>query len=137
MEKSPQISPLAYIDDDEDDRLFFVEAMNQIFPGADLRLFENGANFIEQMLNDVSEDIFPKLIFLDLNMPVMNGYECLSEIRKHTILSKVPVVVYSTSMSENDRDRVNRLGASQFLIKEVSFRKMVVQLSITLNEFVI
>ncbi|WP_339714612.1 response regulator [uncultured Kriegella sp.] len=137
MEKSIAISPLAYIDDDEDDRLFFVEAINQIFPGADLRLFENGANFMEQMLNDVSEDIIPKLIFLDLNMPVMNGYECLSEIRKHSSLSKIPVIVYSTSRSGNDRDRVNRLGASQFLTKELSFRKMVVQLRTTLNEFVV
>ncbi|CAG2533949.1 Response regulator receiver domain-containing protein [Maribacter dokdonensis] len=136
MENSLPIGPLVYVDDDEDDRLFFLEAINEIFPDIKLSLFENGENFMAQMLNEISNDIIPKLIFLDLNMPVMDGYECLSEIKKHSILSKVPVIIYSIASSENDKNRVRNLGASKFLTKELSFKKMIVQLRSTLNEFV-
>tara|TARA_R110000737_G_scaffold17590_2_gene35376 strand:+ start:634 stop:1056 length:423 start_codon:yes stop_codon:yes gene_type:complete len=135
MENSLLISPIAYIDDDEDDRLFFFEAMNEIFPDVELNLFENGENFMAQMLHEISGNIIPKLIFIDLNMPVMDGYECLAEIKRHSILSEIPVIVYSTSASENDKNRVKNLGASQFLTKEISFKKMVLQLRGTLNDF--
>ena len=137
MEYSLAIGPLVYIDDDEDDRLFFHEAINEIFPNMELRFFENGENFMAQMLDSISNAIIPKLIFLDLNMPVMDGYECLAEIKKHSILTKVPVIIYSTSASETIKSRVKNLGASKFMTKGLSFRKMVDQLRDTLNEFVV
>lgn len=127
-------SPLAYADDDEDDRMFFAEAMHEIFPDINMKLFHNGEVLITYILSTITAGIVPKLIFLDLNMPIMNGFECLSVLKNNTLLSKIPVVIYSTSSSETDRKKILEMGAVRFITKEISFKKMLVQLKTTMDD---
>jgi len=127
-------SPLAYADDDEDDRMFFAEAMQEIFPDINMKLFHNGEVLITYILSTITAGIVPKLIFLDLNMPIMNGFECLSVLKNNTLLSKIPVVIYSTSSSETDRKKILEMGAVRFITKEISFKKMLVQLKTTMDD---
>ena len=110
-------SPLAYADDDEDDRMFFAEAMQEIFPDINMKLFHNGEVLITYILSTITAGIVPKLIFLDLNMPIMNGFECLSILKNNTFLSKIPVVIYSTSSSETDRKKNTGNGCGSFYNK--------------------
>lgn len=122
------ISPLAYADDDEDDRMFFEEAIQEIFPELKMKLFSNGKLLLNYIVSNFSADMLPKLIFLDLNMPVMNGIECLSELKKNIISKKIPVVIYSTSSSNRDRLKLMEMGAICFLTKETSLGAMKSQL---------
>ncbi|WP_276166473.1 response regulator [Zobellia alginiliquefaciens] len=122
------ISPLAYADDDEDDRMFFEEAMQEIFPNIKMNLFPNGKSLLTFIVSNLSAGILPRLIFLDLNMPVMNGIECLSELKKNKILTEIPVIIYSTSSSEGDKRKLMEMGAICFLTKETSLSRMQSQL---------
>lgn len=135
MENLKYLGRIAYIDDDEDDRQFFLEALNEIQSNVDLTLYENGKTFIDDIKGSLGTTNIPELIFLDINMPIMNGYECLFALKHNTYLSRIPVIIYSTSASAIDRKRLKELGAYQFLTKQPSHSKMVNQLRFALANF--
>lgn len=75
----------------------------------------------------------PDYIFLDLNMPRMNGIECLREIRTMAHLQKTAVIMYSTSDENYVRELTMGLGADDFIVKPSSITKLVELLSEMLN----
>jgi CheY-like chemotaxis protein len=108
------------IDDDEDDREVFEIALNEITPELSLCTAKNG---YEALLKLKTEQNFaPDFIFLDLNMPQMNGWECLTEIRKISRFDSVPVIIYSTSFTEYDEAVLLRSGASGFVTKPTDIK---------------
>jgi CheY-like chemotaxis protein len=102
------------VDDDEDDKEIFCLALQNIDPSIDCRTASDGLEALS-ILKDGS--FVPDFIFLDLNMPVMNGKECLKEIRKQNHLHDTPVIIFSTSSAERDREETKALGASAFITK--------------------
>ncbi len=102
------------VDDDNDDRGFFCSAVKKIDPSCVCLLTENGKDALEKLRNAPQ---LPDLIFLDLNMPVMNGVECLKELKKDALLKNIPVIIYSTSVNQEDMNRTKQLGASHYLVK--------------------
>jgi len=109
-------------DDDDDDRQFFQEAMEDICVHTKLSLFENG----EELMNYLSHPkiILPDLIFLDLNMPIKNGMQCLKEIRSNTTMDHVYIAIFSTSCSKKDIEDSFVNGSNIFLNKPNSFGKL-------------
>ncbi|MES2486809.1 MAG: response regulator [Bacteroidota bacterium] len=109
-------------DDDEDDCTFFAEALNEIHAEAAFTICRNG----EELMNllDKQQQPQPDIIFLDLNMPLKNGYECLKEIRNNTAFKNAPVVIFTTSGLEEDINIVYGLGATHFATKPTSFDKL-------------
>ena len=105
---------LLLVDDDEDDRAFFLEVMETI-AGTVECTSENNGLAAWQLLNE--KGYTPSLIFLDLNMPIMNGQQFLSEIKKHEALKDIPVIILSTSSDENIIEQTKKLGASDFITK--------------------
>lgn len=103
------------IDDDEDDQEIFALALRE----ADASIRCVTANDGVEALHKLEQDktFVPDYIFLDLNMPLMNGKECLREIRKHTHLRDVPVIIFSTSSEPRDIEETRRLGANDFITK--------------------
>ena len=73
----------------------------------------------------VPRETIPLWIFVDMNMPLMSGKECLIEIRKITSLDESDVYIYSTAASPGMPDEVFNLGAKDFLLKPVEFKKLV------------
>jgi Response regulator containing CheY-like receiver, AAA-type ATPase, and DNA-binding domains len=106
---------LFIIDDDEDDKLFLHEAMNDLNIPIDCYYANNGEAALKQ-LRDEGIPV-PDFIFLDLNMPKLNGRECLVEIKKLPRYLKVPVIIYSTSSHQKDKQEIMQLGADYFLTK--------------------
>lgn len=110
------------IDDDEDDREVFQITLHQIGESIEYITAKNGLEAIEMLSKD--DSFLPDFIFLDLNMPLMNGHECLEEIKKIPKLKHIPVIVYSTSAHENDVKRAEKQGAAHFLKKPNSIHKL-------------
>ena len=109
-------------DDDDDDRLFFSEVLDEIELQTSLSLFKNGEELMEYLLKPTN--IFPNIIFLDLNMPKKNGMQCLCEIRSNPLLQNLFIAIYSTSSSEKDIEDTFANGANIYLNKPSSFGKL-------------
>ena len=108
-------------DDDEDDRIFNVEALSEITSSTDITEFSNGVELMAELHSDKP---LPDIIYLDLKMPLMDGFECLSDIREIEEFSKIPVVIYSTSFHENEVEKLREMGATLYLQKPSSFDQL-------------
>lgn len=113
---------ICFADDDEDDRLFFKEALTDISSDIVLNLFKDGKELLEYILTP--NIVIPNIVFLDLNMPLMNGMQCLAEMRKKTELNQVYVVIYSTSSSRRDIEKALANGANLYVKKPYSFSEI-------------
>lgn len=110
-------------EDDEDDRLLFNEALSLVAESALLTEARNGLELMKSLNTSPSQ--FPDIIFLDLNMPLKDGFECLEEIRKEdNYLRNIPVVVFTTSSNKFNIDAAYKLGASYYAIKPDNFEKL-------------
>jgi len=114
------------VDDDEDDRELFCEAITEIAGHFKCVDAENGELALIY-LNDEKRPL-PDYIFLDLNMPRLNGKQCLAEIKKMEHLKSIPVIIYSTSNHQQDREITLQLGATGFLHKPTEFNKLCMEL---------
>ena len=113
------IKNILLIDDDKDDADLFCEALGSIDPSVVCEFAGHGADALN-MLNNTSKEK-PNIIFLDLNMPVMNGWDCLQNLKKNELLKDIPVVIYSTSAHQGERARAFGLGAFGFITKPHRF----------------
>jgi iron complex outermembrane receptor protein len=109
-------SPLVFlIDDDIDDQDIFSIAANKTGQSARCVFANDGIQALEKISGDKS--FIPDFIFIDMNMPKMNGKQCLGEIKKIERLKHVPVYMYSTSADESTVKENIELGATDFIIK--------------------
>lgn len=109
-------------DDDEDDRLLFKKAMENLKVNTELSLYTDGQQLMDYLYSPDTR--LPDVIFLDLNMPVKSGMECLKEIRKDSRFNDISVAIYSTSSSEKDIDETFINGANVYINKPNSFGKL-------------
>ncbi|WP_353718137.1 response regulator [Dyadobacter sp. 676] len=109
-------------DDDEDDCLLFEDALREVSTSAELMTASDGVELIDLMEKTVPPP--PDVIFLDLNMPRKNGFECLDQIRKTKAWEDIPVVIFSTTGQEEMVRKVHEKGANFFIRKPGSFPKL-------------
>ena len=119
-------------DDDEDDRFFFQEALNELSIGTRLTAVHDGEQLMKLLTETASA--LPDVLFLDLNMPRKNGYECLREIKSSEQLKPLPVVILSTLFDRDIADRLYRDGASFCMRKPSGHDKLkgLIQKALTL-----
>lgn len=121
------------IDDDVDDREIFAEILGAEHPSIVFQEAENGAAAFEKLRSDNFKK--PDLIFLDLNMPVMDGRTFLQQIKKENGLQDIPVIIYSTSSSEIDKKFAAENLAAQFLTKQYSIDLLRKDLNAVVQNF--
>lgn len=122
LNTDPKILNIALADDDEDDRMLFKEAIDEISICTKLSMFTNGQELMDYLT--LPNILLPNLVFLDLNMPIKNGMQCLCEIRKNSALNDMAVAIYSTSSSEKDIEETFVNGANIYINKPNNFRKL-------------
>jgi len=107
-------------DDDADDRMFFEDALKQLPIPTQLTLSNDGLELMSNL-----ETVVPDVIFLDLNMPRKNGFQCLEEIRNTPKLKDIPIVIFSTTANEDAVNKTYQLGANYYTCKPHSFELLV------------
>jgi len=113
------------IDDDKDDRFFFKEALKKMLHSPICLEADGGVEAL-QLLRKVEQ--LPDFIFLDINMVRMDGRECLTELKKDAKLKNVPVIMYSTSSTEESIAEFLKLGAAGYLNKPMDMKKLPEQI---------
>ena len=116
-------------DDDADDRMLAEDAMRESRLSNTFRCVEDGQELMDYLMHRgkyVGEDApRPGLILLDLNMPRKDGRQALREIKSDPDLRRIPVVILTTSKTEEDVVRSYDLGANSFISKPVTFDGLV------------
>ena len=110
------------IDDDEDDQEIFVSALKEAAESVRCTTFDDAREALGKL---VSQEILTDLIFLDLNMPMMNGQQFLTEIKKDANLNSIPVIVLSTSSHSGTIELTKELGADDFITKPDRFEDLI------------
>lgn len=130
-----QIQPISVLlaDDDEDDRLIFQDALREIKFKTEVRTVSDGMALMEH-LNEPEVNL-PQVIFLDLNMPLKSGMDCLHEIKSSDRFENIAVAIYSTSASEEDIEETFVRGANVYIRKPDDFNelKRILEKVITIN----
>lgn len=111
---------ILYVDDDPDDRFFFQEAVRSI----DENLVCSTVNDGLQALDYLQSHDLPDIVFMDINMPLMNGKTCLAAIKSNKATSHLPVFILTTSNSTEEKRDCTAIGASDFIRKPSSYVQM-------------
>jgi CheY-like chemotaxis protein len=109
-------------DDDIDDCNFFKKALDELPLPTDLNIVHDGEALMK-MLNSETGPL-PHVIFLDINMPRKNGFECLSELKQNDRLKDVPVIMFSTSNSRDAMNTLFKTGADVYIRKPGNFEQL-------------
>ncbi len=120
------------VDDDEDDRKLFFEAVKEVDGTAECIGLSSGHEALVYVKNEHNPT--PDYIFLDLRMPGLTGQQCLVEIKKQARLTRVPVIVYTTSREVNESIALKKMGAAHFMSKPTSPEEIYYMVSFVLNE---
>lgn len=110
------------IDDDEDDQEIFLTALECTGKPIRCTVVDSARKALSQI---TCGELETDLIFLDLNMPLMNGQQFLTEIKKEKKLSEIPIVILSTSSNAATVTQVKKLGAFHFFTKPDRFEDLV------------
>lgn len=115
-------------DDDVDDQFLIQQAVKETSPEHKLAAVHNGLQLMDFLLRKgkyLQEETFmPDLILLDINMPLLDGFEVLAMMRKDETLKNIPTYILSTSRSEQDMKRSLQLGASAFYSKPHQYAQL-------------
>jgi CheY-like chemotaxis protein len=111
---------ILYTDDDTDDYEFMKEGLLRVGPQHMLHYVKHSQNFLTEV-----REFLPDLIFLDYNMPLCDGKDCLEAIKADLALRQIPIVMYCTSSSENTLTECYSLGAVRYLLKPVDYNGIV------------
>jgi len=109
-------------EDDKDDQNIFKEALNEIEISFHIANFENGEELLEHLGNNL--DLLPDIIFLDLNMPKLNGMDCLKILRNDPRYANLFVAIYSTSGSKENIENAFMAGANAYIRKPNDFGEL-------------
>lgn len=115
------VQPLRILlaDDEENDRILFADALSELKTKTLIHTVNDGVELMEYLTD--KDNSLPHLLFLDLNMPRKNGFECLKEIRANDKFNDIAVAIFSTSLAEKDIEETLVNGANVYINKPNSF----------------
>jgi DNA-binding response OmpR family regulator len=115
------------IDDDRDDQEIFQLCVDRLEKDIYCTLCDNGVEALSYL--SINENYIPGYIFLDVNMPKMNGIDCLKELRRIDRLNGTIIFMYSTTSESSTLAEALKSGAKDFIIKPAKTADLVKRLS--------
>ena len=113
-------SPIVCIDDDD----VVLKIISRFYSKSDLKnpliTFNKGQDFIDFLFSIPENDKnkLPAIVFIDINMPIMNGFDVLKKIKENERFNEIPICSMLTSSDHNsDKEEAEKLGANGYLIK--------------------
>lgn len=113
---------IVVLDDDQDDREFFETSLESLCLDCELEQYSSGTEFIKK-LSDPDYNV-PNIIFLDINLRIISGFEVLEAIKKAKRFENTKVIMYSTSGFHSDVERAKEGGASGYIVKPLSIKDL-------------
>lgn len=120
----PAIKNIFLVEDDTDDQSFFIEALSTIQTANLCGLANNGKEALDRLKDSV---VIPDIIFMDINMPLMNGVECLCALINSPRISDIPVIMLSTAVEQ--AEFCCRLGAKDYIKKPADITALRAELN--------
>jgi CheY-like chemotaxis protein len=135
MAASPFFLPvmtILLVDDDQDDIDLFASVLDEVDTAKAVTLLTayDGVEALEVLRANMNS--LPDMIFLDVNMPLLNGIETLEIIRDHHLLKDVDITIYTTASSFKEKDKCISLGAKVWS-KPTSGQELIDKLSQLIN----
>jgi CheY-like chemotaxis protein len=118
------------VEDDADEQLFFTTALKDIDCKLKCTIASNGKEALERLR---TSHPLPDIIFLDLEMPIMNGYTFLQELKLDALMKELPVIILTSLSDHYVAERTRKLGASAFLTKPSSLNMLQAKMHHLLN----
>lgn len=113
---TPEYLNVLLLEDDEDDKLFFESALEELNIPHQITFARDCYGFFNILYEHNNFDI----IFLDLNIPDMDGIECLKRLKENDAFKRIPVIIFTGSKNESAMDETYRYGAHHFIVKPYS-----------------
>jgi CheY-like chemotaxis protein len=117
MTDYPQI---IVVDDDIEDQLILTDYFKEFGNFSTVKFLSNGQQALNH-LGTLGDNRLPKLIILDLNMPILNGTQTLLQLKRNPRLKEIPVIIVSTSENENEKRKCLSMGAVDYLVKPMTY----------------
>lgn len=119
------------VDDDQDDQEFFQLAINEIARDLECDFYSNPVDAISALSKGITK---PDIIFLDLNMPLMTGIQCMIELKKIDLVTRTPIIIYSTSSDPRFYSEALMNGAKDYVIKPNKISDLIKLLKTVLHK---
>lgn len=114
---------IVVVDDDVDDHLILRDYFNEIgVPEKTVGFFHHGQKIIDY-LAAIEDSKLPGLIVLDLNMPILNGTQTLQHLKQEARIKNIPIIIYSTSDNEYEKNKCLGYGAVEYLVKPMTYEE--------------
>jgi CheY-like chemotaxis protein len=123
------LSPILLAEDDDDDSMFFEHAVQEIHPDLELIRYRDGVELMDRIAGVDN----PGILFLDINMPRANGYQCLLQLRATKTFQELPIIIFSTAGSADLISKLYDAGADAFIVKPNDFNHWKSIVERTLN----
>ena len=114
----PEAVDILLVEDNPNDAELTQRALKKVNLGAKIVVARDGAEAIEYLLGNRSK---PKVVFLDLKLPKIDGIEVLRRTREDSRTRSIPVVVLTSSQEERDISECYKLGVNSYVVKPVEF----------------
>jgi CheY-like chemotaxis protein len=111
------------VDDDHEDQLMLSEYFANIGVLSEIKYFDNGEITIRHLDCIEHARDLPKLIVLDLNMPVLNGTQTLLYLKRSIKYKNIPVIVFTTSENDEEKRKCLSYGAVDYVVKPMSWEE--------------
>jgi len=118
MEK---INPILIVDDDVEDHMMLDEYFQEVGISDKVTFLINGQLALQYLESIEDPSQLPKLLVLDLNMPILTGSQVLLQLKQTPRFRNIPVIIFSTSVNENEKRKCLNFGALEYLVKPITW----------------
>jgi CheY-like chemotaxis protein len=123
------------VEDNEDDVFFMKRALKDAKVGFPVQILEDGQQALDYLsgkgpYSDRALHPLPHLMFLDLKLPYVEGFEVLAWMRDNPSLKDMPVAILTSSAEDSDQERAKELNAKTYLVKPPTAKMILDALSL-------